>query len=719
MNLQARRNAVTSKDSAMLDAHFSIHEDFPPGSYDEWRALVEKDLRGAPFEKKLVTHTYEGIDIQPVYARQDRPNAVDAEGFPGLPPFVRGATPVGAAVTGWDLRQEHAHPDIGVSNRAVLDDVQGGVTSLLLRFDRAARQGFDPDHPAAASLAARDGLTIYCLHDLDTLLAEVPLEDIAVTLDAGAGFVPAAAMLVAVWRGRGIPAEKARGAFNADPLAVLSGEGRLPDNVPNMMAAMADLAHWTTETYPRVTAVGVNTAVYHNAGATAAQDVAFGMATAAEYLRVMSKAGMSVDTAARQILFRINVGTHHFLAIAKLRAARRLWSRMIEACGGSSTAGAMGVHARTGQRVLTRRDPYVNLLRNCAAVFAAGVGGADAITSVPFDAMAGLPDDFSRRVARNTLWILQEEAHLCQVVDPAGGSWFLETLTDEVADKAWAILQQIERQGGMTQAIESGWVAAQIDSAFAPRAKDIARRKAGITGVSEFPDASEQPLAQSAPTLETLRKSAADRMASRRRESDALAAVSAGADAMPAAVDAASEGASVGQLAQALGWQASPATSVTPLPIRPFAEPFEQLRDAADAWHAEHGARPRVFLAKMGPVSHHTARASYAKNFFEAGGFEVIAPDGPREADAAGGELAASGSGIAVICSSDQLYPDIVKEAAPKLKAAGARTVILAGHPGTKEEIYRNAGVDGFIYIGCDVLDTLRGLLRDEGVLAR
>lgn len=702
----------------MLDDHFSIHEDFPTASYEQWRALVEKDLRGAPFEKKLVTHTYEGIDIQPVYSRQDRPDASDEHGFPGLPPFVRGATPLGGVIKGWDLRQEHAHPDLGVSNRAVLDDVQGGVTSLVLRLDEASRRGLDADHPAAESLAARDGLTVYCLDDLDTLLAEVPLEDVAITLDAGAAFLPAAALLAAIWRRRGIPPEEARGGFNADPLAVLSAEGQLPAEVPTMMAAMARLARWSAEIHPCATAVSVNTSAYHNAGATAAQDVAFAMATAAQYLRTMTQAGMDVDSAARQILFRINVGTHHFLAIAKLRAARGLWSRMVEVCGGGPAAGAMRIHARTGQRVLTRRDPYVNLLRNCAAVFAAGVGGADAITSVPFDAMAGLPDDFSRRVARNTLWILQEEAHLSRVVDPAGGSWFLEALTDEVANKAWAILQQIERQGDMAQAIQSGWVAAQIDAAFAPRAKDIARRKAGITGVSEFPDATEQPVDSTAPAEDVLRRATADRVASLRRNTDALKMVSASDDVTSAAVDAATQGASIGQLAQALGWQTSAVQTVAPLPIRTFSEPFEQLRDAADAWRAEHGARPRVFLAKMGPVSHHTARASYAKNFFEAGGFEVIAPEGPQEADAAAAELAASRSNIAVLCSSDQLYPEIVKIAAPKLKAAGARTVILAGNPGSNEDTYRDAGVDRFIYIGCDVLATLRGLLRDEGVLA-
>src|SRR5262249_37771197 len=246
-----------------------------------------------------------------------------------------------------------------------------------------------------------------------------------------------------LWRRRGVPLDQARGAFNADPLAVLARDGQLPMSPATTLAQMANLAAWTAKHYPNVTAVRVGTAPYHHAGATAAQDLAFGMATAVEYLRAMTQAGLSVDVAAGQILFSISLGTHHFLALAKLRAARRLWARVVQACGGSPAAGAMCIHARVSKRVLTLRDPYVNLLRNTAACYAAALGGADAITSVPFDAVAGPPDSFSRRIARNTSLILQEEAHLHRVIDPAGGSSYLEWLTNQVAKHAWHIFQEI------------------------------------------------------------------------------------------------------------------------------------------------------------------------------------------------------------------------------------------------------------------------------------
>lgn len=710
--------------SKTLAEDFTIQDAFEPVGYDQWRELVEQALQGAPFEKKLVTHTYEGIDVQPIYCRQNARNDNDSIGFPGLAPFVRGSKPLGCIASGWDLRQEHTHPELTETNQAILGDLKGGATSILLRLDAAARDGFDPDQGGAEQLVGRDGVMVYCVDDLDAALANVDLTAVAIALDSGAAFLPAAMTLVGLWQRRSVSSSNAKGAFNADPIAAIAREGQLPQSSEASLESLAALANWTAHNYPGVTSVGVDTSAYHDAGATAAQDIAFGMATAVEYLRAMTGAELDVDTAAGQMLFRIGLGTHHFLAIAKLRAARRLWSRVVEASGGTPAAGVMRIHARTSNRVLTQRDPYVNLLRNTVAAFAAGIGGAEVITSVPFDAMAGLPNDFSRRVARNTVLVLQDEAHLSRVVDPAGGSWFLDQLTEQLADKAWETFQEVERQGGMLKALQCGWIANQIDAAYAPRAKDIARRKEGITGVSEFPDINEQRVAQPAPDPATLRTSATNRITTARPAETTVAEVTKVWDnqesqvACDSMVDAAVAGATIGQLSRAIGFHEAPSESIKPLEPRSFAEPFEELRDASDAWQVKHGRRPRIFLANMGPVAHHTARATYAKNFFEAGGFEVIGNNGFSDADSAASALAESEANIAVICSSDKLYPDFVPEVTPKLKQAGARTVILAGAPGENASTWQDAGVDRFIFMKCDVLETLRELLQEEGVLA-
>lgn len=704
-------------ESTPLPDTFSIDDDFPPVEYDQWRAIAEASLSGAPFEKKLITHTYEGIDVQPVYTKRDRPDEPDSEGFPGFVPLVRGVRPLGTSVSGWDLRQTYAHPVPQNAKSDIAADLQGGVTSIEFRLDAISRSGLDPDDAQARTVEC-DGLMLYRLDDLRELLADVNLEETGIALSAGAAFLPAAATLAALWQQRRAAPKKVRGTFRADPLGALASCGELPVPTAALLEQMADLAAWTAKNYPNVRAVAVDTSPYHHAGATAVQDVAFAAATGVAYLRAMIEAGMSIDAAAGQILFSLSVGTHHFLSIAKLRALRRVWSRVVTASGGSNAA--MQLHVRTSDRVLTKRDPYVNLLRNTVGVFAAGIGGADVITSVPFDHMLGLPDEFSRRVARNTALILQEESHLNRVVDPAGGSWFLDSLTDEVGAKAWECFQEIERKGGMLSVLESGWIVQQIDSAFAPRARDIALRKEGITGVSEFPNLAEEVEIRVLPHTGALRRAAAERVAAERIEIDAtlLASISSGPGRISAAVEATLAGATIGQLAAALGFHEEPTVLKKHLEPRGLAAGFEELRMASDDWLKSHGRRPAVFLANMGPVAHHTARATYSKNFFEAGGFEVATSDGFADAETAAEAFKASGASTAVICSSDKAYQEFVPQVAPALKTAGARCVVLAGHPGDNESAWRDAGVDRFIFIKCDVLGTLKEMLREEGVFS-
>jgi methylmalonyl-CoA mutase len=409
-----------------------------------------------------------------------------------------------------------------------------------------------------------------------------------------------------------------------------------------------------------------------------------------------------------------------------------MWAKVVTASGGSEAAArSTRVRVRTSRRVLTRRDPSVNLLRNTVCCFAGALGGADSITTAPFDAALGLSDEFSRHLARNTQIILWEESHLDRVIDPAGGSWFLERLTDELAERAWALFQAIEERGGMIRAATDGWVAEQIRSVEAARDRDLATRRQAVTGVSEHPDALEQPLARPEPDRVRLRAEASTRLAAWRRDHpvaaalEALARVAAGASRAPgalteAAVKAAEAGATLGQLSAALASapdKGSPA-SVEPLAIHPYAAAYEELRDAGDRYTTRTGTRPMVFLANMGTPADFIARATYALNFFQAGGFQAVNNDGFTDPVAAAAAFSKSGAKVAVICSSDKKYATVIEETAPRLKAAGARRVILAGNPGANEAKYRAAGVDRFIFIRCDVLATLHELLREEGVLS-
>lgn len=678
----------------------NLTQDFPAVDYQAWRALVEQALKGADFDKKLTTRLYDGITLQPIYTQADFAAAGDPSGFPGFAPFARGSSAVDG-LRGWDIRQVFLNPDIKKANREILTDLERGVTSVLVRFDAAGRAGLDPD----SELAGVDGVMIATADDLDSVLGGVLLEICPVALDAGAGAPAAAAMLAEVWRKRGVGAEEAQGAFNIDPLGTLAEQGSLPTSLEAALKRMAEIAAHTAANWPNVTAVGVDASVYSGAGASDVEDLACAMATAVAYLRAMTAAGMDIDTACRQISFTIPVGTDFFLGIAKLRAARMVWARVAEACGATEAARAIRLHATTAERVVSKRDPWVNMLRVTVASFAAGVAGADSVTALPFDAALGLPSDFARRIARNTQIILQEESNLTRVIDPAGGSWYVETLTRQVAERAWAEFQAIEAEGGMAKALTSGSLAARLDKSWQARRAAIAKRKDALTGINEFPNLTEKPVEGEKPDLAALRKGAVARLANVRREGT----VGAIADLFQLAQDT-----TLGAMTKALS--DGQTATVAALPAHTLGEDFEALRDASDRALAANGKRPQVFLANLGKVAQHTARATYARNFFEAGGVEALVTDGFTDAANAAEAFKASGASVACICGTDAQYEEHAEAFAKALKDTGAARVYLAGRAGEKQAAYDAAGVNDYIYVGCDALGLLQALHAQLGV---
>lgn len=715
-----------------LNNELHPRDDFPAVSYEEWKATATADLKGVPFEKKMITHTYDELEIQPLYTAQSWPSAADPSGFPGLPPYTRGVRPLGHALDGWDVRQEVLKPTPAEANAVILEELQHGVHSVELKLDAAACNGLDADDRRAAGLCGREGVMIYHRGDIKQALKNVALDISPVSVDAGAAFLPAAAVLAAQWAEQGMDATKVSGSFSADPLGVLVLHGTLPLPLDAAIEQMVDLAAWTGKRYPNVTAIRVSTAVYHQAGASPVQELAYAMGTAVEYVRAMTAAGMDINTAVKQIAFHEAVGCRFFQAIAKLRALRKLWAKIAMACGAEKASiAAMQLSTETSRRVLTRRDPWVNLLRNTAACFAGVVGGADVVTTLPMDAAVGPSDEISRHLARNTQLILQEECRLNQVIDPSGGSWFLETLTDQLAEKAWSLFQQVEAKGGMIKAALSGYVNEQIHAVETRREKDVATRKAGVTGVSEHTAVFEEELSRPAPDAESLRQEAGAGLLRWRRDHrdqttlETLKSLAAKknrtlGDLTEASFQAAKAGATIGRLASALSAAAGQQdiVEISALTLHPYAAAFEELRDAADAYTKAHGnKRPKVFLANIGTTREFLARANYTTDFFEAGGFEPVTNDGFADAQAAAAAFAASGAKIAVICSTDKRYETEVERVAPALRAAGARTVVLAGNPAANEVKYRSVGVNQFIFVKCNVPEILRALLKQEGVL--
>jgi methylmalonyl-CoA mutase len=598
--------------TVLPDDGLELASEFPDVAHEQWQRLVAgvlrksgKEVEGAEAEEALTTALEDGLRTRPLYTARD---AAPDPGLPGFAPYVRGSRPEGNTVGGWDVRQRHT----ALADGAVLADLENGGTSLWL-------------------VLGEGGIPV---DGLGRALEGVYLDLAPVVLDAGRDTGRAAEALLRLYADRGVGAGAAGGNLGGDPLGYEARTGTALDFAP-----YAALAARCAAEHPGLRALTVDALPYHEAGGSAAQELGASLATGVAYLRELTEAGLSVEQAAGQLEFRYAATADQFLTVAKLRAARRLWARVAEICG---APGAQAQHVVTSPVMMARRDPWVNMLRTTVATLAAGVGGADAVTVLPFDHALGLPDAFSRRIARNTSTILIEESHLARVVDPAGGSWYVERLTDELAQVAWEFFRTIERDGGQAAVLRSGRIRCDLATTWAERSKKLAKRREPVTGVSEFPLLSEKPVER----------------------------------------------------------EAAPEPPSGGLPRVRRDEAYEELRSRSDAHLAATGSRPRVFLATIGPAAAHTARSTFASNLFQAGGIEPVTD----------GRFEDSGATEAVLCSSDALYAEHAEETAESLKAAGARHVFLAGRPA------EYAGVDSYVFAGCDAVDVLSATLDRMGV---
>jgi methylmalonyl-CoA mutase len=651
--------------------------EFPPATQAEWRKLVDAALKGASFEKRLVSQTYDGLRVEPLYPR------------------AAGASPVAGRTPGtaWTLMQRVDHPDPVAANKQALDDLMNGATGLTLVFAGSLNaNGYGLDASPAV---------------LESVLKDVEL-DAGITIDFNLSAATRTAVqhFAALVKARKIPPASVdmRGSLN--PIGGFAASGTSPRPWSELSQYFAEQVNGFKDEGFRGPLVVADGRIIHNAAGSEAQELAFAIAAAVDCLRALEAGGMPLEMARSMIYFRLSADADEFLTIAKFRAIRKLWARVETACG--LTPKPTTVAAETAWRMMTKRDPYVNMLRMTLAVAAAGLGGADNISTLPHTAALGLPDAFARRAARNTQLILLEESNLAKVADPAAGSGAIEDLTSQLCAAAWTKFQVIDAAGGAWAALEQGLIQREVAAVRAERQKAVARRKDALTGSSEYPNLSERAAKVLDVTSVVLPK------------------------------------------------EAEAKVTIEPLPSIRLAEPFEALRDASDRMLIKTGARPKVFLATLGTLPEFTARAMFAKNFYEAGGIEAPTsdgflissplPSGERSTAKRSGEgeqsspmrsnpspapspsapdrplpmgevktdiaamLAAfksSGTKLACLCSSDKVYAVEAAGVAKALTAAGA-TVHLAGVPGGLEPALTEAGVKTFVFMGCDVVSTLQ-----------
>jgi methylmalonyl-CoA mutase len=603
--------------------------DFPAATYEDWRKLVDGVLKGAPFEK-LVGKTYDGIKIEPIYPR------------------AKGASPIAgrAAALPWQIMQRVDHPEPAKANAQALHDLENGATGLELEFAGG---------PGARGFGVTDATPETLKRVFDGIIFDA---GISIALNPVLGRGNAGASLAALIEAQRVDPAKVDIRFNYQALSTMAVRG-------------GAAAAWNEVEKPFATIIGeligrgfkgpfalADGRPVHDAGGSEAQELAFVLAVAVAYLRTLEAGGIALDAARSAVSFRLSADADQFLTMAKFRALRLLWARVEQACG--LAPQPVFIAAETGWRMLTQRDPYVNMLRATMATFAAGLAGANAVTVLPHTLALGLPDALARRVARNTQLILLEESNLAKVSDPAAGSGGIESLTQELCESAWSLFQEIEKAGGIFASLQQGLIQGKVAATRKAREQNIARRKEVLTGASEFPNLQEDGVA-----VEDVKPIS------------------------PAPLDEAN-----------IEFEALKPTRL--------AEPFERLRDRSDQILKSRGMRPRVFLANLGTAADFTARATFARSFFETGGIEAIDSDGFSDSAALATAYKASGAELACLCSADKVYAVWAIVAAQALKSAGAKHIYLAGRPGEQEAALRGAGVSDFIFAGGNALTTLQ-----------
>jgi methylmalonyl-CoA mutase len=597
--------------------------EFPAASREDWLKLVRAALKDRPFER-LISKTTDGIAIEPLYAR------------------AAGARPLAGRSGPWQVMARVDHPDPAAANAEALHELENGATGLALVFTGSAgAYGYGLPGDAAS---------------IERALQGIHLGAISIELQTAEPSREAADHMAALVKARGHQPDAVDIRFGHDAIGAHSLTGTLPIPYRDLMPRFAEHVGALAKLGFKRPLTAADGRIVHNTGGSEAQELAYVLAVAVAYLRALEGAGTPLDVARNAIAFTLAADADQFLIVAKLRALRLLWARVEQACG--LTPKSAFVSAETAWRMMTRRDPWVNMLRATIAAFSAGIGGADAISVLPFTAAVGLPDRFARRIARNTQLLMLEESNLAKVADPAAGAGGIEDLTQKLARAAWSLFQEIESVGGAPAALERGLIQDKIAKVRGEREAAIAHRIDALTGTSDYPLLAETPV-------------------------NVLTATPVAIPAPAAAIKYAA------------------------LPRIRLAEPFEQLRDASDEILAKTGARPKIFLACLGTLAEFTARATFAKNFFEAGGIEAVTGDGTESRDQMIAAFKSSGTMLACLCSADAVYQREALAAAKALKAAGATDVYLAGRP-KEADALRAAGVGAFIFAGCDALAVLR-----------
>ena len=610
----------------------TLLSEFSPVSTQEWEAVIEKDLKGADYEKKLVWNTIEGFKVKPYYRAEDLEDIAYLNTNPNEYPFTRGQKSDGNT---WDIRQDIEEKDICEINKLALQAIERGVNSLGLNAVKAANA-----------------------EDMKALLKGIDLEKIKINFTSSKSYIQTARYFIEEVNSQGIDKTKVAGSFKFDMFAYALLNGDFWGTEEVNYEELVKIIELIDAEFPKFRCITVNATVFHNAGANITQELAYALAEANEYMASLTDKGLKPESVSTNIAFSFAVGSNYFMEIAKIRAARMLWTKIVEQYNPMCTcAYNTFIHSTSSLWNKSVYDPYVNMLRTTTETMSSVIGGADSISVSPFDVAYKNPDEFSYRIARNQQIILKEESYLDKVVDPVAGSYYIENLTDSIASYAWEMFKEIEAKGGFSQAIKSGYIQSEIEKMAQKRNMDIATRKISILGTNQYPNLNEHMNDK----IET------DNVFSCHDNVNGL---------------------------------------IPRLKRYRAAEEFENLRLTTE----ERETKPKVFLFTYGNLGMRKARAGFATNFFGVAGYEILDNSGFPTVDEGIKAALDSKAEIVVLCSSDDEYPEIVPAIGKALK--GKTCLVLAGYPKEHIEAFRNEGIDEFIHVKSNVLEVLKGFQR-------
>lgn len=686
--------------------------EFEPTTYEAWKEEAIVSLKGGDFQKKLFTKTFENITLEPIYTPAHMEKIPALEETPGTGSFRRGIHAAGYRSHPWRIAQEIGLTLPEEANSAAKLELEKGATALRFALNGATLAGENP------SWVKETGVSITTLEDMEKLLSGMDA-DIPLYVYAGASAASLVSLLAAAMTKKGDLIKHTAGCVGADPLGYWAQEGQLGISLDQLYDEAAHCVVWAGKNTPALRTLLVRGGVYHEGGANSVQELAYAFSTAIAYMNALRQRGLTADQIASQIMVEVHLGSNYFMEIAKLRAARMLWSQIAAAFGCSEENRKLHLLARTAAFNKTVYDPYVNMLRTTTEAFSAVVGGIEALTVAPFDEVIRPSDTFSRRISRNIQIMLQGECHLLQPVDPAGGSWYVETLTQQLAEAAWKLIQETEEAGGVEAALKTGKIQQDINAVLQERFKKLDRRADVAVGNNMYPNPGEELLLPPEETQQPLRSIKEAILTQEQKAALLQAAAGTAGDLPPALMDVFYSGASLGEIREVLNDGMPGETDIVPISRHRWTEQFEELRQCTERYKAKTGENLKVFQANMGPIPQHKARADFSRGFLEVAAFEVLKNDGFPSVEEAVAAAKESGADVTVICSTDATYPELVPPLAKQLKEACPKmSVLLAGAaPPELEPVYREAGVDDFVHVRANCRKILQAIQEAKGMI--